>query len=111
MSRFCYSDSRLALTTKQAARGPVGQVPVEENMLVSEERTKELLAIDEVLTRLQERDARVEEIGNCRFFEGLTVVQAESLSFSSASAMRVGCRSRVAFGATEANEPPTTGTG
>jgi|SRR5215831_3468695 len=38
--------------------------------LVSEERTKELLAIDEVLTRLQERDARIEEIGNCRFFGG-----------------------------------------
>ena len=53
-----------------SGKSPVGQVSVEENMLVSEERTKELLAIDEVLTRLQERDARIEEIGNCRFFGG-----------------------------------------
>ena len=94
-----------------SGKSPVGQVSVEENMLVSEERTKELLVIDEVLTRLQERDARIEEIGNCRFFGGLTVVKAESLSFSSALAMRVGCRSMVAFQGTEATEPPTRGTG
>ena len=38
-------------------------------MLASEER-KQILAIDEVLTRLQERDARIGEIEDYRFFEG-----------------------------------------
>ena len=39
-------------------------------MLFSEERTEEILAIDEALMRLQERDARIGEIGDYRFFEG-----------------------------------------
>jgi hypothetical protein len=39
-------------------------------MLASEERTKDVVAIDEVLTRLQERDARIAEIEDYRFFEG-----------------------------------------
>jgi len=39
-------------------------------MLFSEERTEEILPIDEALTRLQERDARLGEIGDYRFFEG-----------------------------------------
>jgi hypothetical protein len=61
-------------------------------MLISEERTKEIQAIDEVLTHLQETDGGKEEIGNCRFFGGFTDV--EPLSFSPASTMRVGWRSR-----------------
>ena len=39
-------------------------------MLFSGERTEEILAIDEALTRLQERDARIGKIGDYRFFEG-----------------------------------------
>jgi RNA polymerase sigma factor (TIGR02999 family) len=70
-------------------RGEVGQVPVEEDMLVSEERTEEILAIDEALTRLKERDPRIGEIVECRFFGGLTVEEtSEALSLSPATVKR-----------------------
>jgi len=38
-------------------------------MLFSEERTEEILAIDEARTRFQVRDAPFGEIGDYRFFE------------------------------------------
>jgi RNA polymerase sigma factor (TIGR02999 family) len=69
--------------------GEVEQARVEEDMLVSEERTEEILAVDEALTRLKERDARFGEIVECRFFGGLTVEEtAEALSLSPATVKR-----------------------
>src|SRR5262249_28822385 len=70
-------------------RGELGQVPVEEGMLVSEERTEEILAIDEALARLKETDARIGAIVECRFFGGLTIEEtAEALSLSRATVTR-----------------------
>jgi RNA polymerase sigma factor (TIGR02999 family) len=94
-------------------RGEVGQVPVEEDMLVSEERTEEILAIDEALTRLKERDARIGEIVECRFFGGLTVEEtSEALSLSPATVKRGWDAARVwLFKELRPADRPQQGTG
>jgi RNA polymerase sigma factor (TIGR02999 family) len=94
-------------------RGEVGQVPVEEDMLVSEERTEEILAIDEALTRLKERDARIGEIVECRFFGGLTLEEtAEALSLSPSTVKRGWDAARVwLFKELRPADRPQQGTG
>jgi len=68
-----------------------GRPPVElqESMLVSAERSEELLALDEALGRLDEREPRLARIVECRCFGGLTVDEtAEALAISSATVKR-----------------------
>lgn len=62
---------------------------LEENMLVSAERSEELLALDEALNSLEEREPRLARIVECRCFGGLTVEEtAEALDVSSATVKR-----------------------
>jgi RNA polymerase sigma factor (TIGR02999 family) len=69
--------------------GGVEPVPLSEELLVSESRADDLLAIDEALTRLENTDERLGRIVECRFFGGLTVDEtAEALGVSSASVKR-----------------------
>ena len=68
-----------------------GKTPAQmsEDVLVSEERTEELLAIEEALTRLEAHDQRLGRIVECRFYAGLTVEEtAEALELSTASIKR-----------------------
>lgn len=48
------------------------QVPLDDSMLVVEERADLLLGVDEALTRLAALDARLSRVVECRFFGGLT---------------------------------------
>jgi RNA polymerase sigma factor (TIGR02999 family) len=58
-------------------------VSFDETAVVSQQRSAELIAIDEALTRLAVRDARKSEIVELRFFGGLTVDEtAEVLKIS-----------------------------
>jgi RNA polymerase sigma factor (TIGR02999 family) len=69
--------------------GGADAVPLDEELLVSESRSEDLLAIDEALVRLESRDERLGRIVECRFFGGLTVDEtAEALGVSSASVKR-----------------------
>jgi RNA polymerase sigma-70 factor, ECF subfamily len=52
--------------------GALHQVPLDDAMLVVEERADSLLALDEALTRLASLDARQGRVVECRFFGGLT---------------------------------------
>ena len=62
---------------------------LEESMLVSAERSEELLALDEALSRLEEREPRLARIVECRCFGGLTVDEtADALDVSSATVKR-----------------------
>lgn len=65
------------------------RVPLEDARLVSEDRTEELLVVDEALERLQAEDERLARIVECRLFGGLTVEEtAEALDVSPATVKR-----------------------
>ena len=74
---------------RQKRAGERKAVPLDDVVLVSEERSEELLALDEALSRLQEQDERIGKIVECRFFGGLSVEEtADTLSISPATVKR-----------------------
>lgn len=59
------------------------RVPLQEQMVREEPRFGSLLAIDEALRGLSEKDARMGQVVECRFFGGMTVAEtAEALEVS-----------------------------
>lgn len=75
--------------TRQKRGGGRKRAVLEETMLVSVERSEELLALDEALDRLEENEPRLARIVECRCFGGLTVDEtAEALDVSSATVKR-----------------------
>lgn len=74
---------------RQKRGGGSAPAALKESMLVSAERSEELLALDEALTRLDEREPRLVRIVECRCFGGLTVDEtAEVLDVSPATVKR-----------------------
>ncbi|MGH9723205.1 MAG: ECF-type sigma factor [Bryobacteraceae bacterium] len=74
---------------RQKREGERVQVSLDDIPIVSEQRSDELLALDEVLTRLQQSDERLSRIVECRVFGGLTVEEtAETLSLSPSTVKR-----------------------
>lgn len=66
-----------ARTQHRAKRGGGAlQVSLDEAMVISEERSAELIALDEALTRLSAVDARKSQVVELRYFGGLTVEEA-----------------------------------
>lgn len=69
-------------TTKKRGGGAV-EVTLDEAMWVSPEKSDEMLALDDALTRLEQVDKRRSQIAILRFFSGLTVEEiAEALGVS-----------------------------
>ncbi|MCP4901898.1 MAG: sigma-70 family RNA polymerase sigma factor [bacterium] len=69
--------------------GGAAPIALEDSMLVSEQRSEELLALDEALNQLEIEDLRLARIVECRCFGGLTVDEtAEALDVSSATVKR-----------------------
>lgn len=69
--------------------GKQQKVSLDECLLVSPERSDELLAVNEALTRLEAMDARQARIVELRYFGGLTMEEtAEVLHLSSKTVMR-----------------------
>jgi RNA polymerase sigma factor (TIGR02999 family) len=65
------------------------RVTLDEAMLVSEEKSSEMLALDEALQKLERFDKRKSQIAIMRFFAGLTIEEtAEALSISVETVMR-----------------------
>jgi len=63
--------------------GGAVRVPLDEQVLLFEERAIDLLDLEEALQRLEERDARQVDVVELRFFAGLTVREtAEVLGVS-----------------------------
>ena len=74
---------------RQERGGNRRQVPFAEGTLVSEEKSEELIALDEALDRLSKHDATLARIVECRFFGGLTIDETgEALSVSPATVQR-----------------------
>lgn len=75
--------------SRQKRGGGRSAAPLEESTLVSAERSDELLALDEALSRLENSEPRLARIVECRCFGGLTVDEtAEALDVSSATVKR-----------------------
>ncbi len=69
--------------------GGAVRVALDENLVVAPERSDELMALDEALTKLAAFDERKSRIAELRYFGGLSVEEtAEALSVSVATVMR-----------------------
>jgi RNA polymerase sigma-70 factor (ECF subfamily) len=69
--------------------GPLPKISLDEAQAISEERTGDLLELDEALTRLASIDAQQVRIIELRFFAGLTVEEtADLLNVSTATVKR-----------------------
>jgi len=67
----------------QKRGGPQARLPLDEIVIVSHDRLDQILAVDEALTRLGARDARLARIVEMRFFGGLTEEEiAEAIGIS-----------------------------
>jgi len=74
---------------RQKRGGNPKRTTLEESMLVSAERSEELLALDQALDDLERQEPRLARIVECRCFGGLTVEEtAEALAVSSATVKR-----------------------
>jgi RNA polymerase sigma-70 factor (ECF subfamily) len=70
-------------------RGPTLRVPLDDAMAICEQRSVEMLAIDEALNRLAVMDAQQARVVEMRFFGGLSVQEiATVLRMSPASVKR-----------------------
>jgi RNA polymerase sigma factor (TIGR02999 family) len=75
--------------TYQKRGGGAQRIPLDEAMVVSEEPTIDLVALDRALVRLGEMDARKSKVVELRFFGGMTVEEtAEVLDISAETVMR-----------------------
>jgi RNA polymerase sigma-70 factor (ECF subfamily) len=74
---------------RQKRGGGGRQVELTERTVVSEQRSTELLGLDEALRELEREEPRLAQVVECRFFGGLTVEEtAEALSVSPATVKR-----------------------
>jgi RNA polymerase sigma factor (TIGR02999 family) len=65
------------------------RIALDETLAIAPERSEELVALDEALTRLAALDERKSRIAELRYFAGLSVEEtAEALSVSVATVMR-----------------------
>ena len=79
-----------ARARKYAKRGGAGQrISFDEAVVVSAERSADLVALDEALEKLNAIDRRKSKVVELRFFGGLTVEEtAEALDVSPPTVMR-----------------------
>jgi RNA polymerase sigma factor (TIGR02999 family) len=76
--------------------GGVHEVSLDEAMIPSDDRSADLLAIDEALTRLEQHDARLGQLVQLRFFGGLSYEEvAEVVQLSVPTVKRDWARARV----------------
>jgi RNA polymerase sigma-70 factor (ECF subfamily) len=81
MRRMLIDYARARRTVKR--EGGLQRVPLEEPLLVADEQSDELLALNEALERLAQFDPRQSRVVELRFFGGLTVEEtAEALGMS-----------------------------
>lgn len=62
--------------TRQKRGGGAAHIPLDEaSSMLTEREAEDVLALDEALTRLQQRDERASRIVQYRFFTGLTIAE------------------------------------
>src|ERR1700674_1153995 len=81
MRRMLIDHARARRTAKR--EGGLRRVPLEEPLLLTEDQSDELLALNDALERLGQIDARQSRVVEMRFFGGLTVEEtADAMSIS-----------------------------
>ena len=87
MRRILVDYARSRSTAKRG--GGAAQISLDESLIVSNERTAEIVNVHEALERLAEFDARKSQIVELRFFGGLSIEEtAEVLGVSPGTVMR-----------------------
>jgi RNA polymerase sigma-70 factor, ECF subfamily len=87
MRRILVDHARARQVAKRG--GGARQVPLDEAMIVSDERAADVVALDEALKGLAEFDLRKSRMVELRFFGGLSIEEtAEVLHVSSGTVMR-----------------------
>jgi len=93
MRQILIDRARLKGTQKRAGRGC--QLPLQEAVVMAEQRSEDLLALDEALDRLARHDERLARVVGCRFFGGFSVEEtAGVLGISHRTAEREWQRAR-----------------
>jgi RNA polymerase sigma factor (TIGR02999 family) len=73
----------------QKRGGPNQPTPLDDVVIVSRDRSQELLELDRALTRLSALDERQARVIECRFFAGMTIDEtAEALTVAPATVKR-----------------------
>jgi RNA polymerase sigma-70 factor (ECF subfamily) len=81
LRRILIDHARARRTAKR--EGTLHRVPLEEPLLMTDEQSDELVALDEALERLARFDARQSQVVELRYFGGLTVEEtAEAMGIS-----------------------------
>ena len=86
MRRILVDHARARLSQKRGAG--LRPLPLDEALVFSEERSEELLDLDEALQRLQIEDHRASRVVELRFFAGLSVKEAAAVMNVSATTVR-----------------------
>lgn len=87
MRRILIDHARARRAAKR--EGLLQRVPLEEPVLLTEDQSAQLMALDEALDRLAQFDARQSQVVELRYFGGLTVDEvAEALGMSSKTVER-----------------------
>jgi RNA polymerase sigma factor (TIGR02999 family) len=87
MRNVLIDNARRVQRRKRAGGGAAASL--DDIVLVSENRTEDLIAVDEALSRLEAADQRLSRIVECRFYGGLTIDEtAEALDLSPATVKR-----------------------
>ena len=87
MRRILVDYARNRLAEKRGGGQP--RLPLDEALVFSKEKSGELLALDEALERLEEKDERVHRVIELRFFGGLSVEEtAEVLGIATRTVKR-----------------------
>jgi len=68
--------------------GDQAPLPIEEHLVAAPERGEEILALDDALTRLGERDPRLARVVECKFFGGMEYEEIADVVRSSARTVR-----------------------
>src|SRR3546814_17643814 len=74
-SDVCSSDLLISYAQRQASQkrgNGAADLPLDEALLIPQQRSEELLALDEALERLKEADPRAAQVVECRVFGGLS---------------------------------------
>ena len=79
----------------QKRGGHDNPLPLEEAMALAEVRSEELVALDEALERLSEKDPLLAQVVECRYFGGLTTEEtAEAMGVSTRTVNRLWTRAK-----------------
>lgn len=94
--------------TRQKRGGDAERIPFDESLAMSEDRAHEVLALEDALAKLADRNERLCRVVECRYIAGMTLDEtAEALDVSTMTVKRDWSVAR-AFLARELGTPPET---